>query len=272
MLTIPINRLSLLLYVNLVFHYSAYADEKTDGYEAILIKNGTFYMGCNSTFRRECEHEQPAHKVNIQNDFYIMKSEVTQSLYTKIIGSNPSLFWNCGKRCPVDSVTWYEAVKFANLLSESEGLEVCYVIDGDIVKWTKGVDCKGWRLPTEAEWEYAAKGGQEYRYSGSDKLKEVGWYSYNSSGSIHEVCLLQKNGFGLCDMSGNALEWVWDWFADYQDSTLTDPLGPETGMYRVLRGGSSYMKASSNRINQRSIYYPNYRDYYNGFRLCRTRN
>jgi formylglycine-generating enzyme required for sulfatase activity len=98
-------------------------------------------------------------------------------------------------------------------------------------------DCEGWRLPTEAEWEHAARGGESYAYAGSNTLEDVGWYSGNSGYETHEVCTLAANGYGLCDLSGNVWEWTWDWYDDY-GGDATDPEGAASGSYRVYRGGS----------------------------------
>ena len=173
-----------------------------DGYSALLIQNGTFTMGCTEE-DTDCDEdlEYPQHEVTISKDFYMMKSEVTQGLYEDVMGTNPSGFSDCGKDCPVERVSLFDAVKFANALSEKEGLEQCYSISGEDVSWSKGFNCTGWRLPTEGEWEYAARGGESYRYAGSNTVDEVAWYYSNSDDETHPVCGKKENGFGLYSRS-----------------------------------------------------------------------
>jgi formylglycine-generating enzyme required for sulfatase activity len=255
---------------------------KGEGYEAIKIVKGTFDIGCTPEEKRiqDCyKYEMPSHKVTITNDFYMMKSEVTQGLYEKVMGSNPSYFNSCGSDCPVENVTWYGAIKFANALSKKEGLEQCYSISGEgtasvNVSWSKGVTCTGWRLPTEAEWEYAARGGEKHSYSGSNNPDEVAWSGQNNSDdTTHLVCGKKTNGYGLCDMSGNVWEWCWDWFELYDSTSKTDPIGPDEAMWlpsgpqRLKRGGSYGFPVWHTRVSNRygaepSIYYPHL-----GFRL-----
>ena len=112
---------------------------------------------------------------------------------------------SCPHSCPVEMVTWPDAIQFANALSKKEGLDTCYVVKDKDVKWTTGLSCKGWRLPTEAEWEWAARGGEDFVFAGSNKAKEVAWVQ---SGMPRQICSKKKNGYDLCDMSGNIGEWV----------------------------------------------------------------
>ena len=244
-----------------------------NGYKAVLIPSGTFQMGCTSGDSDCYDWEKPVHKVTISRDFYLMESEVSQGLYESVMGSNPSHFK--GSSLPVEKVSWYDAVKFANKLSAKEGLEQCYSISGDNVSWSNK-DCNGWRLPTEAEWEYASRGNQSYKYAGSSSLSGVAWYSDNSGSKTHNVCGKQKNGYGLCDMSGNVWEWVWDWYdvslyGSHADrGTVRDPYGANSGSNRVGRGGSWGNDARGARVSLRKDGSPGSEGNGLGFRLGRT--
>lgn len=138
--------------------------------------------------------------------YSILKTEVTQELYESVMDKNPSGFKE-EKNLPVEQVSWYDAVEFCNRLSKQAGLEPAYSIDRSFVEWNRNAN--GYRLPTVEEWQYAAKGGQEFVYSGSGKLDEVGWYKDNSEGKTHPVAQKAHNGYGLYDMSGNVGEWCW---------------------------------------------------------------
>jgi len=244
-------------------------------YEEVGIPNGSFEMGCTSTSKLSyCDNEfasdeKPIHRVTISRSFYLMKSEVTQELYEKVMGENPSTFK--GSRRPVEGVSWYEAARFANALSKLEGREECYQIgsgDSPSVRWSNK-SCTGWRLPTEAEWEYAARGGQSYIYAGSNRLDDVAWTSENSSNQTHDVCLKSTNGFGLCDMSGNIREWCWDKYGAYSSSSKTDPRGVESS-YRVFRGGSWWGSDWYARVSDRNrvVYFSGHATI--GFRVLRV--
>ena len=234
-------------------------------YKAVLIPAGTFTMGCTSEQGSDCvSDEKPVHKVTISKDFYMMESEVTQALYESVMRSNPSHVKGANR--PVENVSWYDAVNFANKLSALEGREQCYQINGENVSWNNK-DCKGWRLPTEAEWEYAARGGQSYKYAGSNSVDEVGWNNEDFARGHHDVCGKTKNGYGLCDMSGNVWEWVFDWYGDYSTENQSNPQGKSTGSYRVLRGGSWYHSPKYLRVSLRSYYSPDIRYNGLGFRL-----
>ena len=138
----------------------------------VLIQSGSFRMGCTSEQGSECDDlEKPSHKVTISRSFYMRKVEVTQDLYKVVMGKNPGI-QNCGGNCPVENVSWYDAIEFLNKLSERDGFEKCYSGSGENITF-KGLDCEGYRLPTEAEWEYAARGGENYKYAGSNNVSEV---------------------------------------------------------------------------------------------------
>ena len=178
------------------------------------IPAGSFTMGSPATEPlREADEVQ--HVVTLTRGFYLMEHEVTQAQWVRTMGSNPSDS-SCGPGCPVDLVSWDDAVEFAALLSDRDG--------------------RHYRLPTEAEWEYAARGPSEGPYAGSDDADAVGWHAGNAQGAAHLPCLRQRNGFGLCDMSGNVFEWTSDGYAAYTPGPATDPVGG--GAMRVSRGGS----------------------------------
>ncbi|MDD3056960.1 MAG: SUMF1/EgtB/PvdO family nonheme iron enzyme [Sphaerochaeta sp.] len=238
--------------------------EQTDEYSIplVFVQGGTFQMGNPSGGDSD---ERPVHSVTIDS-FYMGAYEITQDIYEQVIGSNPSN-WK-GARLPVETVTWYDAVAFCNALSRKDGLEEVYTISGTTVScdWNK----KGYRLPTEAEWEYAARGGKQskgYTYAGSNTVGDVAWYSGNSGERTHEVGCKQANELGLYDMSGNVWESCWDWKEDYRATAQTNPTGPLSGSYHVLRGGSCYYLATYVRSAVRGRSTPSGRGDSNGFRL-----
>jgi formylglycine-generating enzyme required for sulfatase activity len=223
----------------------------TIGAEFVLIPAGTFTMGDSSD----------AHKVKISKPFYMQTTEVTQVQWQKVMGSNPSHFTECGDDCPVEQVSWNDVQDFIGKLNRQEGTDK-------------------YRLPTEAEWEYAARsGGKQEIYAGTSNESELGnyaWYDANSGGKTHPVGQKKPNGLGLYDMSGNVWEWVLDWYGGYQSGPLslflsvTDPTGPSSGSHRVLRGGSCYNGAGYCRAAFRRYYTPAIRGRNLGFRLART--
>ncbi len=220
---------------------------------SVLVEGGSFNNGSSN--------------VTISS-FYIGKYEVTQKEWQAVMGNNPSYFK--GDKRPVEQITWYQAVEFCNKLSQKEGLTPAYTINGTSVSCNWNAD--GYRLPTEAEWEFAARGGKlskGYTYSGSNNLDEVGWYRSNSN-DTHEVGTKRANELGIYDMSGNVWEWCWDWYGSYSSSAETNPRGASSGSYRVIRGGSWSSADSSCRVANRGDYNPGYGNYNFGFRLSRT--
>ena len=233
----------------------------------VYVEGGTFLMG-SSDGRRD--DEKPVHEVTVSS-FYMGKYEVTQAEYQAVMGSNPSDFK--GNNRPVENVSWYDAVEYCNRLSKKEGLTPCYSGNGNNI--TCNWHANGYRLPTEAEWEYAARSGinkDDYIYSGSNDRDEVAWYRLNSGKITHDVGTKKANSLGIYDMSGNVSEWCWDWYdeAYYSKSPRNNPTDTSAGSYRVFRGGSWGYNSGRCAVSCRFSLYPNYRSYYLGFRVVRA--
>ena len=209
------------------------------------IPSGTYQMGCMAGDKACDDDEKPAHKVTIAQGFYMMQTEVTQGLYQAVMGKNPSSFTACGLECPVEQVSWEEAKAFSGKVS--------------------GLVGGTWSLPTEEQWEWAARGGQEYVYAGSNTLGDVGWYDDNSGNTTHPVKQKKANAFGLYDMSGNVWEWTESVYAPYPGATWA-----REDDRRVLRGGSWNYVASITRISNRVRNTPNDLPGLFGFRLVRS--
>ena len=252
------------------------------GIELVLVEAGSFQMGSTQGFSRE----QPVHTVTITKPFYIGKYEVTFEQYDAFCDATgkpkpDDAGWGRGNQ-PVISVNWYDALEYCNWLSEREGLSPCYTIEGLASECDFAAN--GYRLPTEAEWEYAARGGQRsqgYTYAGSDNPDDVAWYIENSDERAHPVGQKAPNELGLYDMSGNVGEWCWDWYnRDYYASApSSDPPGPEIGRgimgrQRIRRGGDFWNYADLLRTTARSFDTPQTRIAYevstHGFRIVRT--
>lgn len=207
--------------------------------------------------------------VQITHRFALAETEVTQEHYQRVMGQNPSGF-SGGGDLPVENVSWLDAVAYCNRLSKMENREPCYDIQGQTVTWPKGLDCPGYRLPTEAEWEYAARADQKTEYAGSDQLDEVGWYLDNSQRRTQLVASKKPNAWGLYDLSGNVWEWTWDWYASYQKGPISDPMGPDKGQGRVLCGGAWSGIAVFARVAYRGFDHPGDRNRDIGFRVARS--
>jgi serine/threonine protein kinase len=238
----------------------------------VFVKGGTFQMGSNDGYIGA----EPVHSVTV-DDFYMGKYPVTQEEWKAVMGNNPSYFK--GENLPIERVSWYDAVEFCNKKSELEGLQKCYNGRGNNI--TCDFSKNGYRLPTEAEWEYAARGGNlangldlrnggktYYKYSGSNTIDVVAWYCDNSDYKTYPVGRKQANELGIYDMSGNVREWCWDWFGFYSNSLQTNPKGASTGPARVLRGGSWYSVESISRVAYRDNDGPDFRCFGVGFRLA----
>ena len=234
--------------------------------EMVEIEPCTFMMGALVEDDESYYNEKSRHAVTLTRKYSIGRYPVTQDLWGWVMEDNPSKFK--GSNRPVEQVSWFDCVAFCNKLSEREGLEKAYLINGKDVQCT--FDADGYRLPTEAEWECAGRGGESYLYSGSNNIDEVAWYSGNSNKETQGVGQKKGNGFGLFDMTGNVFELCWDWFEYYSSAPTEDPTGATTGTDRVLRGGSWSFGARDTRLSRRFLDSPSCRGDNLGFRLCRT--
>ena len=265
--------------------------------EMVLIPAGTFQMGSSVGY----DSNKPVHEVTITKDFYMGKYEVTQAEYEKYCSygsSSPSSTYGDGDNYPAYRVSWYDALVYCNKRSIAEGLTPCYSISGntDPSKWGtvptssdstwNAVVCdwnaNGYRLPTEAEWEYAARAGDNtvssLTYAGtnsSSNLGEYAWYDDNSSDKTHPVGTKKSNAFGLYDMSGNVWEWCWNWRTSCYDTETeggTNPTGASSGDFRVYRGGCWIYNSDYCAVSYRDGYFPNCRGDFHGFRVVRSAN
>jgi formylglycine-generating enzyme required for sulfatase activity len=258
--------------------------------EGFVLVGGSFQMGDTVDDGIGGTYELPVHNVSVA-PFLICRSEVMQGEYAALMGINPSSGYGVGDEYPVYNVSWYAALKYCNLRSMAEGLTPCYSINGstnpaswgnvptsNTALWNLAVcnwDAEGYRLPTEAEWELAARGGSsypDYLYSGSDFLDSVAWCSVNSGGATHPCGYMYCNGNSIFDMSGNVYEWCWDWYdaAYYSTSPQNNPIGPGTGIRRTVRGGYWNATSSYCRISYRYYYFPYTATITTGIRLCRS--
>lgn len=230
---------------------------------------GVFLMGSPESEEGRLSNEKQ-HEVEIKTVFAISVTEVTQGQYEQVMGSNPSSFKGDSER-PVENVTFFDAVSYCNKMSEKEKLPPCYRIDGEEVTWMDGLRCRGYRLPTEAEWEYAARADGKTKYAGSDALDDVGWWSGNASNTTHPVGSKRGNAWGLHDFSGNVWEWLWDRYErDYEKLSRVDPTGSESDSNRVYRGGSWGNDAQGARVAIRFGDRLGSRNALQGFRLARS--
>ena len=217
-------------------------------YNMVWVDGGTFRMGATSEQGSEISDEKPAHSVTLSG-YNIGKTEVTQELWQAVMGSNPSEFM--GDDLPVENVSWDDCQEFIRKLNS--------------------MTSQNFRLPTEAEWEFACRGGNNsrgYKYSGSNNLGSVAWYDGNSGKKTHPVATKLPNELGIYDMSGNVMELCADWKGDYSSGAQTNPKGPYDGSNRVYRGGCWYFYAGYCRSSFRIYSPPTYRNYFLGLRLA----
>lgn len=205
----------------------------------VRVEGGTFTMGASSeqqsdTYGGLYPNEKPTHQVTLSS-FSIGKYEVTQEEWKAVMDNNPSYNKYNGAKRPVENVSWNDCQKFIRKLNAMTG--------------------KRFRLPTEAEWEYAARGGNNsrgYKFAGSDNLDRVAWYESNSNDATHDVGQKSPNELGLYDMNGNVEEWCQDWYGNYSGNSQKNPSGPSSGSYRVSRGGCYFFEAGFCRVSHRS--------------------
>ena len=217
--------------------------------DMVKVEAGTFMMGATSEMQNPWKGEKPVHQVTLTKDYYIGKYEVTQDLWRIVMGRDPSCFK--GYNLPVEQVSWNDCQEFISRLN--------------------GMTGRNFRLPTEAEWEYAARGGKKshsYQYSGSNNISDVAWYDGNSGNKTHPVGTKQANELGLYDMTGNVWEWCQDWYGPYSSSSLTNPTGAASGRGRVFRGGCWYGNARNSRSAYRFYVMSDCRLSYLGLRLA----
>jgi len=260
------NPFIVFILAALGFVHGVHADEAKEriqnsiGMEFVLIRPGSFRMGS--------PEDEPGrylgeilHKVNLTRPFYLQTTEVTQAQWRAVMGDNPSSHKRCGDRCPVEQVSYEDAQRFIRELNLKEGTD-------------------RYRLPTEAEWEYACRAGStkalpngtitRFQCDLDDNLNAISWYCGNAQDQVHPVTGKNPNAWGLYDMLGNVQEWCRDWFGPYPADEVVDPNGPQKGTYRVMRGGAWFSPARDVRCASRFGSPPPYRFRHIGFRLAVT--
>ena len=283
------KRASVLLIVIIVFCFVLIFAETVPN-QLVNVKGGTFIMG-NTRIGEGEMFELPAHEVELTYDFYIGKYEVTfDEYYTfcdETVYYKPTdCGWGKGTR-PIMYVSWFDATNYCNWLSEKEELPKAYDAEGNLLDRNGNIttditQVTGYRLPTEAEWEYAARGGHidikngieenDFKFSGSNDIDEVAWYDKNSAAMTQEIGQKKSNELEIFDMTGNVWEWCHDWFGNYSSEKQINPIGPSSSPYysRIYRGGSWFYYPLQCRISYRTFHNPQFVATYVGFRVCRT--
>jgi len=240
-------------------NFTVTGNGKSVTFKMIKVESGTFQMGSEAILK-----DSPVHRVTLTNDYYMGETEVTQALWYAVMGQSPTSgdsTWSSscgiGDNYPAYYISYEDCQSFLSALNSKLSSQ-------------RGSDEK-FRFPTEAEWEYAARGGNKsngYTYSGSNNIDDVAWYFGNSSRTTHPVKTKAKNELGLYDMTGNVYEWCFDWYASYRSSAQTNPTGPSIGSDRILRGNSWFSSTRYCNVAYRSWSWPTDRDDTHGFRLC----
>ncbi len=254
----------------------------------VCLEGGAFTMGAPPD-EVGTNADETVHEVTITRQFLLQSTEVTQRQWRSVMGTDPSYFDACGGNCPVERVSWWDAVAYTNALSRAERLDECYVLsgcsgvpgggcdEGDVVcngdyecseVRFVGLDCNGYRLPTESEWEFAARAGVTAAAYGNPD--EIAWHTGNSDERTHRVGTQGPNAWALYDMLGNVWEWTWDWYGVDAPDSAVDPLGPEEGTHRTLRGASWFQAPRHLRAANRYFYPSTFRGYFLGFRPARS--
>jgi len=255
------------------------------GIRLSFVPEGNWDMGLQPEDENYDSSHTP-HHVTLAQDYWVSETEVTVEQWLLYMDYHPTEIWfgdtiaaeeldQC-LDCPAHSISWDEMLAFSNAVSEYHGLEPCFTCMGEGTDVICSIPqdpytCEGYRPPTEAEWEWAAIGGESYLFPGSDDIDAIGFWEQNSDMVAHPVCSKERNGYDLCDMGGNIREFVLDWVSPYTAAAVTNPFTyPEDGLYAGERGGSWACRRPELRVNRRNLVWGYTRDIHSGFRLART--